>query len=323
MAQRPRPSSFAIKAEASCAAALSKWMELDDPADIDNAVSSFVPLSEPQRSETLHMLVQMMKLSPPADADSEELLATVMHAVTLKVVQQENKTGRRSVSRKYTVDEALDLVKIVLVGDSGVGKTSLMLRFVQDKFITATRSTVGMDFSTRQLSVDMMHGSESSIVQQLTVQVWDTAGQELFRSLAATYYRRAGGVMLLYDSQNPQTFESLDGWLKDVQDNSDGPVVMIVASKSEGTNTVSASQGEVFAKKHGCMFAALSSKEGTGVVAAFKALAEKVLERQEVDELHKNYIKESISLADDKIFPKKGDAASSLKPVTLDCRLRY
>ena len=99
----------------------------------------------------------MMKLAPEADADSEELLATVMHAVTLKVVQQENTTGRRSVSRKYTIDEALDLVKIVLVGNSGVGKTSLMLRFVQDRFVTATRSTVGMDFSTRQLSVDMMH----------------------------------------------------------------------------------------------------------------------------------------------------------------------
>jgi len=281
-------------------------MDLDDPAEVDSSVNSFVPTSEPQRAETLLMLMQMMKLvQPETSPDSEEMVELIIHAVTLKIVQQENNVGRRSISRRITVDETLDLVKIVLVGDSGVGKSSLMLRFVQDKFVTGTRATVGMDFSTRQLAVDTMNGTETSLVQQLTVQVWDTAGQEQFRSLAATYYRRAGGIMILYDAQDSNTFKNLDGWLKDVQDNSDDPAVMIVAAKSEGADAVSAAEGEAFAKERGCLFASLSAQEGTGVVPAFKLLAEKVLERQEVQEMHKDAVKESISLADEKA-PKKG-----------------
>jgi len=306
MSRQSRASTFAIKAEASCAAALAKWMDLDDPAEVDSSVNSFVPTSEPQRAETLLMLMQMMKLvQPETSPDSEEMVELIIHAVTLKIVQQENNVGRRSISRRITVDETLDLVKIVLVGDSGVGKSSLMLRFVQDKFVTGTRATVGMDFSTRQLAVDTMNGTETSLVQQLTVQVWDTAGQEQFRSLAATYYRRAGGIMILYDAQDSNTFKNLDGWLKDVQDNSDDPAVMIVAAKSEGADAVSAAEGEAFAKERGCLFASLSAQEGTGVVPAFKLLAEKVLERQEVQEMHKDAVKESISLADEKA-PKKG-----------------
>ena len=100
--------------------------------------------------------LQMMKLDPPPNADDEELVAIVIHAATLRIIRQENGIGRRSMSRRVSMDEMVDLVKIVLVGDAGVGKTCFMTRFVKDEFVSSTRSTVGMDFSTRQLSVDMM-----------------------------------------------------------------------------------------------------------------------------------------------------------------------
>ena len=113
-------------------------------------------------------------------------------------------------------------IKILMIGDSGVGKTCLMLRFVKDEFVTSTRATVGMDFCTRQLSVDTLSASENSVVQRLTVQVWDTAGQEQFHSLTATYYRKAGGVMIVYDAQNRTSFNSLPRWLQQVDENAEG-----------------------------------------------------------------------------------------------------
>jgi len=233
-------------------------------------------------------------------------MACIIHAATMRIVPADSDGVRASMSRRITADETLDLIKVVLVGDSGVGKTALMLRFVRDQFVTSTRATVGMDFSTRQLAVDTMQGLETSIVQQLTVQVWDTAGQEQFRSLAATYYRRAGGVLIVYDANNRQSFENIPGWIKDVDANAEDVVKMVVASKAEGSTEVSSAEGETLAAKHGCLFFSVSSKEGFGVVPAFKALAERVLQDQETKELRANAVKESISLADD---PKPKAAA--------------
>ena len=99
-----------------------------------------------------------------------------------------------------------------------------------------------MDFCTRQLNVDLLAASETSVVQRLTVQVWDTAGQEQFHSLTATYYRKAGGVMIVYDAQKRESFEHLAGWLEQVNehvDESDGVVKMVVAAKTEEGAVVS------------------------------------------------------------------------------------
>jgi len=300
MSREPRPSAFARNLEVRCVAEVERWQGLTEPSDVDEAVTAFVPNVQPQRAEALRLLVQIMKLTPAEDADDDELMATVIHAATQRIVDQENAMGRRSISRRVTKDETLDLVKIVLVGDSGVGKSCFMIRFIKDQFVTSTRATVGMDFCMRQLSVDMMQGSESSVVAQLTVQVWDTAGQEQFRSLAATYYRRAGGVMILYDANVRSSFESVQGWFKEVSENSEDACVMIVASKVEGQTEVNNAEGEALAQELGCTFASVSSKEGHGVIPAFKVLSEQVLQRQEVAERRSNAIKESISLADER-----------------------
>ena len=143
-------------------------------------------------------------------------------------------SGRRSQASisgaRMSMDDTLDMIKLVIVGDSGVGKTCLMLRFVKDELVSSTRATIGMDFCTRQLSVDVLQASETSVVQRLTVQVWDTAGQEQFHSLTATYYRKAGGVMIVYDSQKRATFEGLNKWINQVEEHAEG-VEMIVAAK--------------------------------------------------------------------------------------------
>jgi small GTP-binding protein len=158
-----------------------------------------------------------------------------------------------------------------------------MLRFVKDEFVSSTRATIGMDFCARQLAVDLLQASESSVVQRLTVQVWDTAGQEQFHSLTATYYRKAGGVMIVYDAQKRATFDHLPSWLEQVEENADeGVTKMIIAAKGgEGADEVSNEEGAAFAKQHGCLFAATSSMRGEGVIPAFKTLSSHVLAAQE------------------------------------------
>jgi len=159
-----------------------------------------------------------------------------------------------------------------------------MRRFTDDQFVSSTRATIGMDFATRVLSVDALQAGESSVVQHLTVQVWDTAGQEQFQSLAASYYRKAGGVIIVYDAQNRTSFESLPTWLLQVHENApEGIVTMIIAAKSAegGADAVSGEEGSAFAQENGCLFARTSAKLGEGVLPAFTSLAARVLEEQE------------------------------------------
>jgi len=270
-----------------CAAAIAGWLEKDDPAEIEDEITGFVPTDQPLRDEVLSVLVQILKLGVPPDADDNDKLMAVISAVTLKAVQRENTTGRRSVSvaGRVTIDETLDLIKIVLVGDSGVGKTCVMIRFMKDEFQSSTRATIGMDFGTRQLSVDTLTASETSVVQRLTVQVWDTAGQEQFQSLTSTYYRKAGGVMIMYDATSRKSFESLPRWIQDVDQHSEGVVKMIVATKAEeGTPAVTEEEAAAFAAANGCIFGTTSSKTGAGVQKTFQTLAQAVLQNQETNE---------------------------------------
>ena len=162
-----------------------------------------------------------MKVDLSSFNDEDEMVNSLVSAATLRVVQKDAASGRGSrasvsggANRRMSADDTLDIVKIVVVGDSGTGKTCLMLRLTKDEFVTSTRATIGMDFCTRQLAVDVLHSEASSTVQRLTVQVWDTAGQEQFHSLTATYYRKAGGVMIAYDSNSRISFDNLPKWLQ-------------------------------------------------------------------------------------------------------------
>jgi len=292
---------------AKCSLQLAKWLDMSDPHEMEDAVMLFVPTDQPLRDEVLNTLVKLLKLEVGANADDSDKLMAVISAVTLKAVQKENNTRRSvSVAGRVTIDETHDLIKVVLTGDSGVGKTCLMVRFVKDEFESSTKATIGMDFCTRNLNVDVLQASESSVVQKLTVQVWDTAGQEQFQSLTSTYYRKAGGVMIMYDATNRKSFESLPRWIKDVDDHSEGVVKMIVATKADGTLAVPNADGEAFARENGCLFAPTSAKDGTGILTAFQNLSTAVLAAQESKERQLEEIKESIVLGQEPAAKKGG-----------------
>ncbi|GMH69755.1 hypothetical protein TL16_g05233 [Triparma laevis f. inornata] len=95
------------------------------------------------------------------------------------------------------------LLKIIILGDSGVGKTSLMNQYVSKRFTSQYKATIGADFLTKEIMVDD---------KLVTLQIWDTAGQERFQSLGVAFYRGADACMLTYDITNPKSFDSLDSW---------------------------------------------------------------------------------------------------------------
>lgn len=111
------------------------------------------------------------------------------------------------------------LFKIVLVGDSGVGKSNLLSRFTRDVFTFDEKSTIGVEFATR--TVTMSDG------KRVKAQIWDTAGQERYRAVSTAYYRGALGAMLVYDTTKPPSFNNIPRWLKEMKDHANKDIVLL------------------------------------------------------------------------------------------------
>ena len=114
---------------------------------------------------------------------------------------------------------------VVLIGDSGVGKSNLLSRFTRNEFNLDSKSTIGVEFATRSISVDG---------KTIKAQIWDTAGQERYRAITSAYYRGAVGALLVYDISKHQTYENVTRWLKELRDHADANIViMLVGNKSD------------------------------------------------------------------------------------------
>lgn len=114
---------------------------------------------------------------------------------------------------------------VVLIGDSGVGKSNLLSRFTRNEFNLDSKSTIGVEFATRSISVD---------AKTIKAQIWDTAGQERYRAITSAYYRGAVGALLVYDISKHSTYENVTRWLKELRDHADANIViMLVGNKSD------------------------------------------------------------------------------------------
>jgi Ras-related protein Rab-18 len=165
------------------------------------------------------------------------------------------------------------LVKILLVGDSGVGKSSLLARFISDSF-DEQGPTVGVDFKLKHVDVD---GT------RLKLTVWDTAGQERFRTLTSSYYRGAHGVVFVYDVTSRESFENArETWRKEVEmyGTIANSVKIVIGNKidREDERTVAREEGVAFAKEYGCLFLECSAKTKVRVAEAFDELVKGILD---------------------------------------------
>ncbi|KAM3614013.1 uncharacterized protein V6R79_008482 [Siganus canaliculatus] len=164
-------------------------------------------------------------------------------------------------------DEAYNFVfKVVLIGESGVGKSNLLSRFTKNEFSHDSRTTIGVEFSSRTLQ---LNGST------IKAQIWDTAGLERYRAITSAYYRGALGALLVYDITKHLTYESVERWLKELYEHADpNVVVMLVGNKTdlESERSVPTEEAQDFTEKNGLLFLETSALESTNVEAAFNTV---------------------------------------------------
>ena len=166
------------------------------------------------------------------------------------------------------------VLKFLLVGDSGVGKSSLLFRFVDDQFSPSFITTVGIDFKVKTIVIP-------STGTKVRLQIWDTAGQERFRTITNAYYRGAMAILVVYDVTNRQSFSHLAYWASQIDAQANlavDPFKVFVGNKCDLTEarTVGEMEGKLFAASQGFLFAETSACSGDGVAQLFIDLAERI-----------------------------------------------
>ena len=169
------------------------------------------------------------------------------------------------------------LFKIVLIGDAGVGKSSILLRFTDDRFEQDHLSTIGVDLRVKFLDV-----GTGAAKKRIKVTVWDTAGQERFRTLTASYFHKVQGLILVYDVTKRESFDSLNMWNNEIDVNTDGaPVVrVLVGNKIDEVEhrQVTRREGEAWAHEHSMIFIESSAKTRTGIHQVFMECIMQILD---------------------------------------------
>ncbi|XP_068753397.1 ras-related protein Rab-8A-like [Montipora capricornis] len=172
------------------------------------------------------------------------------------------------MSKKYDY-----LFRILLVGDSGVGKTCILIRFVENTFSQSYLSTIGIDFKLRTVNIDG---------KRIKLQIWDTAGQERFYSITGACYRRAMGIMLVYDVTNEASFKSVTKWMSKIAENANRNVdKILVASKCdlEEKRKITQAAGQSLADTLGISYVEVSALSNAHIEDAFTTLANNILQK--------------------------------------------
>jgi len=167
------------------------------------------------------------------------------------------------------------LFKLVLIGDSGVGKSCLLLRFADDNFTDSYISTIGVDFRFRTITIDK---------KTVKLQIWDTAGQERFRTITSAYYRGADGIIMVYDVTSAESFDHVEEWLSEVDRYAnENTAKLLIGNKADliDEKQVSEETAQKFADKLGIPFLETSAKTATNVDQAFLTMAKELIKARE------------------------------------------
>jgi len=162
------------------------------------------------------------------------------------------------------------LFKLLLIGDSGVGKTCVLLRFCDSAFSTTFISTIGIDFKIRTIDLDG---------RKIKLQIWDTAGQERFKTITTAYYRGAMGIMLVYDITSEKSFDNIKNWIRNIEEHASAEVErMLIGNKCDmqDKRQVTREKGEHLAMEYGIKFMETSAKGNINVDEAFLSLAKDI-----------------------------------------------
>lgn len=168
-------------------------------------------------------------------------------------------------------------IKLLMIGDSGVGKTCLLLRYANRSFSPTFITTIGIDFKIKNVEIDS---------KRIKLQIWDTAGQERFRTITTSYFRGAQGILLVYDVTDRRSFESIRNWVSQIQQHADFHVnKILIGNKCDmlDEKVVSTEEGRKLAKEFNIDFWEASAKNDVHVEQSFISIARAVKDRLVVD----------------------------------------
>ncbi|KAF0683558.1 Aste57867_24415 [Aphanomyces stellatus] len=161
--------------------------------------------------------------------------------------------------------------KLVILGCTDTGKTSLTIRYCHNNFATPTAATIGASFLQKRIMLDK---------HKMTLQIWDTAGQERFRSMAPMYYRNAKAAILVFDVTKEDTFEKIKGWLSELRKHVDDDIVLaVVGNKCDLPTTFNFALAESFAREIGATAHQTSAQNGQGVTEMFETVSRALLKK--------------------------------------------
>jgi Ras-related protein Rab-1A len=178
------------------------------------------------------------------------------------------------------VSSSNDIIyKILLLGDSSVGKTCLLLRYVEDTYTANHISTIGVDYKMKLVSTN-----DNKVIK---LQIWDTAGQDRFRCITKNYYRGSNGIMLIYDITSTSSFQNIKNWITQIKDYlGDDACITLVGNKIdlESNRRVSTEEGRKLATENNFNFFEASAKDNINISEAFENLTKEMLKKNNVND---------------------------------------
>ena len=199
------------------------------------------------------------------------------------------------------VDEYDLMIKVILIGDSGVGKTNIMSKFLKNQFMENSKATVGVEFGSK-LFIHENH--------KIKAQIWDTAGQEKYKAITGAYYKGSKGALVIYDITRKETFANIEKWVNDLKTAGDPKItIIIIGNKSDlaDKRQIAKEEGEEKAKSFGCAFLETSAFNGENIDKAFDIMVKEIYEKFSSDTGGDEQIESDAKVEDIKLDRDKVD----------------
>ena len=195
------------------------------------------------------------------------------------------------------------VLKLLLLGDSSVGKTSILLKYISNKFDDSSISTVGVDYMDKIIDYNKF---------KIKLQIWDTSGEEKFRTITKNFYRNADGLLVVFDLTKKESYDHIKSWLDEAKENNDKLKTLLIGNKLDlkDERIVAIDVAKQFAEKNNLKYIETSAKDGTNINESFQAIIDLLFDGKSSEEILHEFTKQdsSLSVVDDSIEVKKKKA---------------